>query len=334
MRFFITGTAGFIGFHLARRLLDDGHEVVGLDAFTPYYDVALKEARHALLDRRNGYHGHRVRLEDQAALARAWDGGHFDAVLHLAAQAGVRYSLENPQAYVDSNLVGTFNLLELCRRYPPGHLLLASTSSAYGTATGQASRETDPADQPLTLYAATKRSSELMAHSYSHLWHVPTTAFRFFTVYGPWGRPDMAPFKFTRNIFEGKPIEIYNHGNMERDFTFIDDLVEAVVRLIGCNPAAGVAGQVSGDSLSPNAPFRIVNIGAGRPTNLLGFIATIERHVGRSAIRRLVDMQPGDVARTWADTNLLHHLTGYRPATELDAGVAAFVAWYREYFRP
>jgi UDP-glucuronate 4-epimerase len=334
MRFFITGTAGFIGFHLARRLLDDGHDIVGVDAFTPYYDVALKEARHALLEGRERYRGLRVRLEDWDALARAWDGGPFDVVLHLAAQAGVRYSIENPRAYVDSNFVGTFNLLELCRLQAPGHLLLASTSSAYGTATGRASRETDPADHPLTLYAATKRSSELIAHSYSHLWRVPTTAFRFFTVYGPWGRPDMAPFKFTRRIFDGEPIDIYNHGNMERDFTFIDDLVEAVVRLIDCRPDAAMAGQVAGDSLSPSAPFRTVNIGAGRPTNLLTFIETLERHIGRPAIRRFTDMQQGDVARTWASTDLLHALTGYRPKTKLDAGVEAFVDWYRAYFRP
>jgi UDP-glucuronate 4-epimerase len=333
MRFFITGTAGFIGFHLAGRLLDDGHEVVGVDAFTPYYDMALKEARHALLGRRNFYHGHRLRLEDAGALSQAWDDGRFDVVLHLAAQAGVRYSLENPQAYVDSNLVGTFNLLELCRRQPPGHLLLASTSSAYGSAPGRASRETDPADHPLTLYAATKRSSELMAHSYSHLWRLPTTAFRFFTVYGPWGRPDMAPFKFTRRIFDGEPIEIYNHGNMERDFTFIDDLVEAVVRLVVCRPDTVTPGDVLGDSLSPSAPFRIVNIGAGRPTNLLTFIETLERQIGRPAVRRFVDMQKGDVARTWADTDLLHRLTGYRPSTKLEVGVAAFVDWYRAYFR-
>jgi UDP-glucuronate 4-epimerase len=332
MRFFITGTAGFIGFHLAKRLLDDGHDIVGVDGFTPYYDVLLKERRHAQLTARNRYQGHRAMVDDSAALALAWGEAPFDAVLHLAAQAGVRYSIENPRAYIDSNLIGTFNILELCRLHGVKHLLLASTSSVYGARLRGASLEMDHADHPLTLYAATKKSTELMAHSYSHLWRIPTTAFRFFTVYGPWGRPDMALFKFTRGIIEGTPIDIYNHGRMERDFTYIEDLIEAIVRLTRCVPPSG-GSTVEGDSLSPDAPFRVVNIGAGAPVNLLSFVELIEKCVGRPSVRNYMDMQPGDVPRTFANTGLLHRLTGYRPATPISTGVKAFVDWYQDYFR-
>jgi UDP-glucuronate 4-epimerase len=332
MRFLITGTAGFIGFHLAKRLLDEGHDVVGVDGFTRYYDVELKERRHAQLIARSRYQSHRVMVEDMAAMASAWGHGRVDMVIHLAAQAGVRYSIDNPRAYVDSNLIGTFNILDLCRQHGVQHLLLASTSSVYGTRLTGASLETDRADHPLTLYAATKKSTELMAHSYSHLWRLPTTAFRFFTVYGPWGRPDMALFKFTRGIIDGTPIDIYNHGRMERDFTYIDDLIEAVVRLTGCPP--GIENTViEGDSLSADAPFRVVNIGAGAPTNLLSFVELIEACVGRQAIRHYLDMQPGDIPRTFANTDLLQRLTGYRPATPIAAGVAAFVRWFQDYFQ-
>jgi UDP-glucuronate 4-epimerase len=332
MRFLITGTAGFIGFHLAKRLLDDGHDVVGIDGFTPYYDVALKERRHAQLSARNRYQSHRLMVEDRAALASAWGHAPVDIVVHLAAQAGVRYSIDNPGAYVDSNLVGTFNVLDLCRLHGVKHLLLASTSSVYGTRLAGASLESDRADHPLTLYAATKKSTELMAHSYSHLWRLPTTAFRFFTVYGPWGRPDMALFKFTRGIIDGTPIDIYNHGRMARDFTYIDDLIEAVVRLSHCLPGAEKT-AIEGDSLSPDAPFRVVNIGAGAPTNLLSFVEIIETCLGRRAVRNYLDMQPGDVPKTFANTDLLYRLTGYRPSTDIVEGVHAFVQWVRDYFQ-
>jgi UDP-glucuronate 4-epimerase len=330
MRIMITGTAGFIGFHLAKRLLDDGHEVLGLDGFTPYYDIALKERRHAILKARNGFQEERLMLEDLAALERVWTATEFDTVIHLAAQAGVRYSLENPRAYVDANLVGTFNVLELLRRRPVKHFMFASTSSTYGANTKMPFQETDRTDHPLTLYAATKKAGELMAHSYSHLWDIPTTAFRFFTVYGPWGRPDMALFKFTKGIIEGTPIDIYNHGKMERDFTYIDDLVEAIVRLMGRMPARGEAASDS-DALSPQAPFRVVNIGGGAPSNLMDFIEAIEFAVGKKAVRNYLPMQPGDVPRTFADAGLLETLTGFRPATPVAVGVKAFVDWYRDY---
>ncbi len=328
MRFFVTGTAGFIGFSLAKRLLDDGHDVIGVDGFTSYYDINLKEHRHAQLAARNGYQGHRVMLEDAAGLSEAWGDGPIDVVVHLAAQAGVRYSLENPQAYIDANLIGTFNIMDLCRRQGVRHLLIASTSSVYGNRPDGEFFETDSTDRPLTLYAATKKSTEVMAHCYSHLWSIPTTAFRFFTVYGPWGRPDMAPYKFVHNISTGVPIDIYNHGHMERDFTYIGDLVEAVARLADCIPGTHA---VRGDSLSPDAPFRVVNIGNGEPVNLLYFIETIEKALGRKAIRNYLPMQQGDVPRTFANTDLLHALTGFRPKTGVEQGVANLVQWYRAY---
>jgi UDP-glucuronate 4-epimerase len=333
MRVLVTGTAGFIGFHLARRLLDEGHEIVGIDGMTPYYDVALKQARHAQLRGRNKCRLHEIMLEDVEALTRVFATDPFDVVIHLAAQAGVRYSLENPRAYISSNLVGSFNVLELCRAHRPNHLLLASTSSVYGANTKMPFVETDRADHPLTLYAATKKSTEVIAHAYSHLWSIPTTAFRFFTVYGPWGRPDMALFKFTAGIIEGKPIDVYNRGNMERDFTYIDDLVEAMVRLLPTVPRAPVSDRDTDDaSLSPAAPYRVVNIGAGRPVNLLAFIEEIERAIGKPAIRNYMAIQPGDVPSTFADASLLHRLTGYKPATPLSVGVPAFVAWYRDHY--
>jgi UDP-glucuronate 4-epimerase len=333
MRILVTGTAGFIGFHLARRLLDDGHEIVGIDGMTPYYDVALKQARHAQLRGRNKCRLYEVMLEDVDALSGIFAAGPFDAVIHLAAQAGVRYSLENPRAYVSANLIGTFNVLELCREHRPGHFLLASTSSVYGANPKMPFVETDRADHPLTLYAATKKSAEVIAHAYAHLWSIPTTAFRFFTVYGPWGRPDMAIFKFTAGVIEGRPIDVYNRGNMERDFTYVDDLVEAVVRLLPAPPRAPVpSGDTDDASPSPAAPYRVVNIGAGRPVNLLAFIEEIERAVGKAAVRNYMAMQPGDVPSTFADATLLQRLTNYKPATPISVGVAAFVAWYRGYY--
>lgn len=330
MRVLVTGTAGFIGFHLASRLLDDGHEVVGIDGFTTYYDPVLKERRHGLLAARNGFQGHRLMLEDSDALRRVWSEARADVVVHLAGQAGVRYSLKQPRAYIDSNVTGTFNLLECARAAPVRHFLFASTSSAYGANTKMPFAETDPAVHPLTLYAATKIATEAIAHAYSHLFAQPVTAFRFFTVYGPWGRPDMALFKFTKGIVEGRPIDVYNHGRMSRDFTYVDDLVESIVRLMGCVPDA--ACRVADDTLSPAAPYRLVNIGAGQPVPLDDFIRAIEIAAGRPAIRNDLPMQPGDVPATFADASLLERLTGYRPSTPLAVGVPAFVAWYRDYF--
>ncbi len=335
MRFFVTGTAGFIGFHLAQRLLDEGHEVVGLDGFTPYYDVRLKEARTAKLAAHNGFHGTRAMLEDRVELERIWSAHRFDVVVHLAAQAGVRYSLENPRAYLDANITGTFNLMELIRARPVKHFMLASTSTAYGATSKMPFHEADPVAHPMSLYAATKIATEVMTHSYSHLWNIPTTVFRFFTVYGPWGRPDMALFKFTKGIIEGTPIDVYNHGQMARDFTYIDDLVEGIFRLSACIPplpgGTGIGTEI-GDSLSPVAPYRVVNIGGGAPVRLLDFIKAIEVAVGQSAVLNYLPMQPGDGPTTYADASVLEALTGYKPSTPVAVGVPKFVAWYRDYF--
>ncbi|MCW4116972.1 NAD-dependent epimerase/dehydratase family protein [Aurantimonas sp. MSK8Z-1] len=333
MRCLVTGSAGFIGFHLARRLLQDGHEVIGFDGLTPYYDVQLKEARHAALAQFPSFRPVIGQLEDLAALDAAEAHGPFDVIVHLAAQAGVRYSLDNPRAYVDSNLTGTFNLLEVARRAPPRHLLLASTSSVYGANARVPFRETDRADEPLTLYAASKKATEAMAHSYAHLHAIPTTAFRFFTVYGPWGRPDMALFKFVRAILDDAPIEIYGEGQMRRDFTYVDDIVEAILRLVSVVPGGATPALPMdvADSLSPVAPFRVVNIGGGAPVGLLDFVAVIERVLDRPARRILLPMQPGDVPQTFAAPDLLLALTGYRPSTPLVEGVGAFVEWFRDH---
>ena len=332
MRYLITGTAGFIGFHLARRLLDEGHFVVGFDGMTPYYDVRLKEKRTAILARSNGFKAVTGMLEDKAALDRAAELAEPDVIVHLAAQAGVRYSLENPRSYVDSNVTGSFNVLELARNMQPKHLLLASTSSVYGANEKIPFAESDKADEQMTIYAATKKSMELMAHSYAHLFHVPTTAFRFFTVYGPWGRPDMALFKFVDAIRNDRPIEIYGEGKMSRDFTYIDDLIEGIVRLIGVVPSEEnrVVSDTIIDTLSKNAPFRVVNIGGGQPVGLMSFVETIETMLGKQAIRKMLPMQPGDVHNTYAVPDLLVALTGFKPQIEVDEGVRRFVEWYQE----
>lgn len=333
MRFLITGTAGFIGFHLAKRLTDDGHFVVGYDGMTPYYDVRLKEARHALLERSNGFRAVIGQLEDAATLQQVAELAEPEVIVHLAAQAGVRYSLENPRAYVDANLVGSWNVLELAKTCEVRHLMLASTSSVYGANDKVPFAESDKTDEPLTLYAATKKAMEAMGHSYAHLWKIPTTAFRFFTVYGPWGRPDMALFKFVEAIEKGAPIDVYGEGNMRRDFTYVGDLVEAIVRLVPVTPGEDnrVAAEGVTDTLSRQGPFRIVNIGGGQPVGLLDFIAAIETALGKPAVRNLLPMQKGDVPQTYAAPDLLKALTGYVPDTDVPKGVERFVDWYRTY---
>ena len=331
MRILLTGSAGFIGFHLARRLLAQGHVVHGIDNMVPYYDVRLKHRRHALLAEQSGFTAHIIDIADKPALAEVMQASRPELVLHLAAQAGVRYAISHPDAYVQANFVGSFNLLDLCRQIRPSHVLMASTSSAYGASQRMPFLEDDAADTPLTIYAATKRASEMVGHCYAHLWGLPVTAFRFFTVYGPWGRPDMALFKFTERILRGEAIDVHNGGRMERDFTYVEDLVEAILRLM---PVVPERGQPVGpqDSLSPAAPFRVVNIGNGSPIKLDDFITEIERCLGRKAIRNNLPMQPGEVVKTWADAGLLEALTGYRPATPISVGVPAFVRWYREYY--
>ncbi|WP_064742237.1 NAD-dependent epimerase/dehydratase family protein [Inquilinus limosus] len=333
MRYFVTGTAGFIGFHLARLLLARGASVVGYDGLTPYYDVSLKERRHAILAENPRFEPVIGMLEDADTLRRAASEARPDVVVHLAAQAGVRYSLENPRAYIDANLVGSFNLLEVVRDLEVRHLIVASTSSVYGANAKCPFTEVDCTDQPMTLYAASKKAVEAMAHVYAHLHGIPTTAVRFFTVYGPWGRPDMALFKFVSAALRGEAIEVYGEGRMERDFTYVDDLVEAMARLADVVPVKGrpVAFEGGEDSLSPIAPFRIVNIGGGAPVGLLPFIDTIERHLGVRLVRRMLPMQPGDVPRTFASPDLLEALTGYVPQTRVDAGVRAFIDWFRDY---
>jgi UDP-glucuronate 4-epimerase len=332
-RILVTGTAGFIGFSLARRLLADGHIVCGVDGMTPYYDVALKQRRHSILMASRAFSAHEFMLEDAETflnVARAFEP---DIVVHLAAQAGVRYSLENPRAYVDANLIGTFNVMEAVRVLRPDHFLAASTSSVYGANTEMPFGENDRSDHPLTLYAATKKATEAMAHSYAHVWNLPTTFFRFFTVYGPWGRPDMALFKFVHAILRDEPIEIYGNGEMSRDFTYIDDLVESIVRLLPAIPAVGRAVTDTSDSLSPAAPFRIVNIGGGHPVGLMTYVQLIEHHLGREAKKIMLPMQTGDVPATFARAELLRSLTGFEPRTSVDEGIKRFVAWYREYHR-
>lgn len=330
MQFLVTGTGGFIGFHLAKRLLEAGHSVTGFDGMTTYYDVSLKERRHAILSSYVNFQPVIAMLEDRERLTEAFASARPDVVVHLAAQAGVRYSLENPDAYIGSNLVGSWNILDLCRQFRPNHLLLASTSSIYGANSKIPFGESDKADEPLTLYAATKKAMEVMAHSQSHLHQIPTTAFRFFTVYGPWGRPDMALFKFVSAILDGKPIDVYGHGQMSRDFTYIDDLVEAIVRLIPVIPQPSTPANAAIDTVSMHAPFRIVNIGGGQPVGLEAFIESVEQALDQKAVRNMLPMQQGDVPRTYAAPELLQLLTGYTPQTPISEGVRRFVEWYEQ----
>ena len=328
MEIFITGTAGFIGFQLARRLLADGHTVVGYDGMTAYYDVALKRARLDLLAGEPRFRQVVGMLEDAADLKRAIVGAAPQVVVHLAAQAGVRYSLESPGSYIQSNVVGTANLLEVLRAHRPKHLIFASTSSVYGGNTKMPFAETDRADGPVSLYAATKKAGEAMVHSYAHLFGIASTCVRFFTVYGPWGRPDMAALKFATAISEGRAIDVYGHGRMRRDFTYVDDLVDAIARLVDRAPELGRPVGPT-DSLSPVAPFRTVNIAGGKPVELMDFIGAIERAMGKDAVLNLLPMQPGDVVSTESDTTLLTALIGAIPATPVETGVARFVDWFR-----
>ena len=339
----VTGSAGFIGFHCCQRLLQDGYDVVGLDAMTDYYDVSLKEARHAMLAEHATFRAVIGAVETPELMMSLMAETRPDVVIHLAAQAGVRYSIDNPRSYLESNLVGTFEVLEAARAFPPRHMLLASTSSAYGSNTDMPYRETQKADHQMSFYAATKKATENMAHSYAHLYDLPVTMFRFFTVYGPWGRPDMALFKFARAILADEPIEIYNHGEMKRDFTYIDDLVTAIRLLIDAippRPAAAPAaadgdrdggGGGNGDSLSPVAPWRVVNIGNSQAVQLMDYIAALETALGREAQKTFLPMQAGDVPATCADTTLLTKLTGFSPNTSVTEGVARFVDWYLPY---
>ena len=330
----ITGAAGFIGYHLAQALLGHGMRVVGLDSMNDYYDVALKEARLAQLEPQAGFAFRRGKVETPGLLMEMFAETKPDFVVHLAAQAGVRYSIDNPRAYLEANLIGTFELLEAARAHPPAHMLLASTSSAYGANTQMPYAETDKADTQMSFYAATKKSNEAMAHSYAHLYGLPTTMFRFFTVYGPWGRPDMALFKFTRAILAGEPIDVYNHGQMQRDFTYVTDLVEGIRLLMQAapeRPEGPDAPVPTGDSLSPVAPFRVVNIGNSDAVPLMEFIEAIEAATGREAIKNMMPMQAGDVPATWANADLIKSLTGYAPQTPVAEGVARFVEWYRDY---
>jgi UDP-glucuronate 4-epimerase len=329
----VTGAAGFIGYTLARRLLERGDIVHGVDNINDYYDVSLKEARLAGLRRHRSFEFQKLDVGDRGAIARLFADHRFDAVAHLAAQAGVRYSVENPQAYIDSNLVGFGNMLEGVRHTGVGHLVFASSSSVYGASTQLPFSEHANVDHPLSLYGATKKANELMAHSYAHLYGTPCTGLRFFTVYGPWGRPDMALFKFTRGILEGTPITVFNGGDMIRDFTYVDDIVEGIVRVIDTPAAPNPAWR--GDDPDPatsRAPYRIYNIGNNSPVNLMRYIEVLEQCLGRKAIMQMLPMQPGDVQATMADVSNLERAVGFRPRTTVEEGVARFVDWYRDFY--
>ena len=333
MKLLVTGAAGFIGFHLSRRLLERGDQVVGLDNVNDYYDPTLKEARLEILGEYDGFSFERLDLADNEGVERCFKEHQFQRVVHLAAQAGVRYSLTNPQAYIDSNLVGFTNILEGCRHNDVEHLVYASSSSVYGANTSMPFSIHDNIDHPVSLYAATKKANELMAHTYSHLYGLPTTGLRFFTVYGPWGRPDMALFLFTDAILDGRPIKVFNHGDMRRDFTYIDDIVEGVVRVT--DKIAEPNPEWSGDNPDPGtsyAPYRIYNIGNNNPVELMDMIGAVEECLGQEAEKNFMPMQPGDVKETYADVEDLIADVDFQPDTPLSEGIAAFVEWYRDYY--
>lgn len=333
-RILVTGAAGFIGFHLCQRLLDRGEEVVGLDNLNTYYDIQLKRHRLALLQARQGFEFHQLDLEDRPGIERVFSERSPEIVVNLAAQAGVRYSIQNPHAYVASNLVGFINILEGCRHGGVRHLVYASSSSVYGANTKVPFSVHDSVDHPVSLYAASKKANELMAHSYSHLYRLPTTGLRFFTVYGPWGRPDMAMFLFTKAILEGRPIDLFNHGKMQRDFTYIDDIIEGVVRVMDRVPQPDPAWSGdSPDAGSSSAPYKVYNIGNSQPVELMRFVEALEECLGKKAEKNLLPFQPGDVPATFADVDDLSRDVGFAPSTSIEEGIARFVAWYREYYK-
>lgn len=332
MKYLVTGAAGFIGFHVSKRLLEAGHQVVGIDNLNDYYDVSLKQARLELLVHPD-FHFHKIDLADREAMSTLFSSGHFDRVIHLAAQAGVRYSLENPHAYADSNLTGFLNILEGCRHNKIQHLLYASSSSVYGLNRKMPFSTDDSVDHPVSLYAATKKANELMAHTYSHLYGLPTTGLRFFTVYGPWGRPDMALFKFTKAMLEGKSIDVYNHGKMKRDFTYIGDIAEAIIRLQDVIPEPNGEWTVeSGSPATSSAPYRVYNIGNGSPVELMDYIQALEDALGMEAKKNMLPLQPGDVLETSANTKALYDVIGFKPETTVKDGVRNFVDWYRDFY--
>ena len=334
MKVLVTGSAGFIGSNISRRLLERGDEVVGLDVLTPYYDVKLKEDRLARIKDHENFTEARFDLAEREKVAKLFDDHGFDGVINMAAQAGVRHSLDAPHDYVDSNLVGFVNLLEGCRNTGVKHMVYASSSSVYGTNAHMPFSEHDRVDHPISLYAASKRANELMAHTYSHLFGFATTGLRFFTVYGPWGRPDMALFLFTKKILAGEPIDVFNHGDMKRSFTYIDDIVEGVIRTLDTQPQpkAVAEGEIEDPATSATAPFRVFNIGSDTPVSLMRYIEVLEENLGLEAQKNMLPMQPGDVPATWADVDDLRDAVGYHPTTSVEDGVRNFVAWYREYY--
>lgn len=334
MKYLVTGAAGFIGFYVSQRLCEQGHEVIGLDNLNDYYDVNLKHARLAVLNKLDSFSFKELDLADRNGIANLFSSEKFNRVIHLAAQAGVRYSIDNPLAYADSNLIGHLTILEGCRHNNIEHLVYASSSSVYGLNSKTPFATSDSVDHPISLYAATKKSNELMSHTYSHLYNIPTTGLRFFTVYGPWGRPDMALFKFTKAIIEGKEIDIYNHGDMRRDFTYIDDIVEGIIRIQDVIPKSNSQWQVeTGSPASSSAPYKIFNIGNGNPVKLLDFVESLESSLGIEAKKNFMPMQPGDVYQTYADVDDLLASTGHKPKMSVAIGVANFVNWYRDFYQ-
>lgn len=334
MKILITGAVGFIGFHLSLHLLKSSYNIAGIDNLNDYYDPTLKNARLDILNQYEGFKFRKVDLKDKRELDELFDEHKPDIVVNLAAQAGVRYSITNPYAYVDSNLIGFVNILEACRKYPVKHLIYASSSSVYGGNKVAPFSTNHNVDHPVSLYAATKKSNELMAHTYSHLYGIPTTGLRFFTVYGPWGRPDMAYFSFTKDILEGKPIKVFNYGQMERDFTYIDDIVEGIYKLLDKPPIENPNWDESQDEISTSfAPYKIYNIGNNNPVTLMRFIQALESAIGKSADKVYMDMQPGDVLRTYADVTDLERDVDFKPNTSIEDGITKFVTWYKEYYK-